>query len=176
VLDVCEQAKAFTPEDDLEDSLPTRWRIGTGGAGLTFASERTSKRTMELPTIDKRFQGSSYRFGWYADVLDVDAGAAFVFGGVTRRDHVTGDEERWVPPTGVSAGEGLFVPDESGAEGEGWILTYAYDATRDGSDLVVLDATDVAAGPVATVELPQRVPYGFHATWVPAGEMATPEA
>jgi carotenoid cleavage dioxygenase len=170
VLDVCEQARAFTPEDDLEDSLPTRWRIGTAGADLTFASERTSERTMELPTIDKRFQGSAYRYGWYADVLEVDAGAAFVFGGVTRRDHVTGDEQRWVPPAGVSAGEGLFVPDEGGAEGEGWVLTYTYDAARDGSDLVVLDATDVAAGPVATVELPQRVPCGFHATWVPSIE------
>jgi carotenoid cleavage dioxygenase len=31
----------------------------------------------------------------------------------------------------------------------------------------VLDATDVAAGPVASVQLPQRVPYGFHATWLP---------
>jgi carotenoid cleavage dioxygenase len=31
----------------------------------------------------------------------------------------------------------------------------------------VLDATDVAAGPVASVRLPQRVPYGFHAAWLP---------
>ena len=45
----------------------------------------------------------------------------------------------------------------------------AYVTTRPGdrSDLVVLDATDVARGPVATVHLPARVPYGFHATWVP---------
>jgi carotenoid cleavage dioxygenase len=34
---------------------------------------------------------------------------------------------------------------------------------------VVLDATDVGGGPVASVALPQRVPYGFHATWVPEG-------
>jgi carotenoid cleavage dioxygenase len=33
---------------------------------------------------------------------------------------------------------------------------------------VVLDARDVAAGPVATVALPQRVPFGFHGNWMPA--------
>jgi carotenoid cleavage dioxygenase len=34
----------------------------------------------------------------------------------------------------------------------------------------MLNARDVAAGPIARVALPQRVPYGFHATWVPASE------
>ena len=34
--------------------------------------------------------------------------------------------------------------------------------------VVVLDAEDVAAGPVATVALPQRVPAGFHGTWFAA--------
>jgi carotenoid cleavage dioxygenase-like enzyme len=36
------------------------------------------------------------------------------------------------------------------------------------SDLVVLDAVRLEAGPVAEVRLPQRVPFGFHGTWVPA--------
>ena len=32
----------------------------------------------------------------------------------------------------------------------------------------ILDATDVAAGPVAQVHIPVRVPAGFHGTWLPA--------
>jgi carotenoid cleavage dioxygenase-like enzyme len=33
---------------------------------------------------------------------------------------------------------------------------------------VIVDATDVRGGPVARIATPQRVPYGFHAAWVPA--------
>ena len=53
------------------------------------------------------------------------------------------------------------------AEGEGVIMTYVYDKAENSSSLVVLDARDVAAGPLARVKMPQRVPYGFHATWIP---------
>ena len=46
-------------------------------------------------------------------------------------------------------------------------MTYVYDAARDTSDFVVLAAQDFAAPPVATVPLPQRVPFGFHGSWIP---------
>jgi carotenoid cleavage dioxygenase len=52
-------------------------------------------------------------------------------------------------------------------EDEGWVMAYVYDATRDGSDLVILDAADFRAKPVATIRLPQRVPFGFHGGWIP---------
>ena len=52
-------------------------------------------------------------------------------------------------------------------EGDGYLLTYVYDDHADASELVILDARAVDDGPVATVALPQRVLYGFHATWVP---------
>ena len=38
----------------------------------------------------------------------------------------------------------------------------------DRSELLVLDATNLGAKPVARVVLPQRVPFGFHGLWVAA--------
>ncbi|WP_208949197.1 carotenoid oxygenase family protein [Streptomyces violaceusniger] len=33
---------------------------------------------------------------------------------------------------------------------------------------IVLDARDITAASVATVELPHRVPAGIHGSWIPA--------
>ncbi len=64
----------------------------------------------------------------------------------------------------------MFVPAADGTgEDEGWVLSVVYDAARDASDVVVLDATSFAGPPIATVELPARVPFGFHGSFVPAG-------
>ena len=50
------------------------------------------------------------------------------------------------------------MPASSNAdEDDGFVLTYVYDATRDASDLVILDASSFAATPLATIRLPQRV-------------------
>lgn len=56
----------------------------------------------------------------------------------------------------------------SSAEDDGWVLAYVHDAGRDACDVIVLDAQDFAAPPLATVHLPVRVPVGFHGNWVPA--------
>jgi len=69
------------------------------------------------------------------------------------------------------AGEPVFVPrDGSNGEGDGYLLTYVYDKPTDSSEFVVLDATDVAREPIARVPLPQRVPFGFHGSWLPDPE------
>ena len=64
--------------------------------------------------------------------------------------------------------EPLFVPrSDTAGEDDGWVMSYVYDAATDRSDVVILDAQDFAADPVATVHLPVRVPFGFHGSWAP---------
>jgi carotenoid cleavage dioxygenase len=91
------------------------------------------------------------------------------FDAIVRYDDLTGERTLWSAGPAGHVGESVFAADPSGsAEDDGWLLNAVYDDARDATDLVVLDARDVAAGPVATVQLPRRMPFGFHANWFPA--------
>jgi carotenoid cleavage dioxygenase len=45
-------------------------------------------------------------------------------------------------------------------------MSYVYDAARDASDVVILDAQAFDGEPLAVISLPVRVPYGFHGNWI----------
>jgi hypothetical protein len=57
------------------------------------------------------------------------------------------------------------------AEDDGWLMTCVVDLTTDTTELLVLHAQDLAAGPVATVHIPHRAPLGFHGNWIPDSEL-----
>ena len=64
-------------------------------------------------------------------------------------------------------GEPVFVPAaDRSAEDDGHLLTFVYDKPSDSSELVVLDASNPEAEPTARIQLPQRVPFGFHGSWL----------
>lgn len=52
-------------------------------------------------------------------------------------------------------------------EDDGWILSVGFDAKQQQSEVVILDAAHIEAGPVATLPLITPVGYGIHGTWVP---------
>jgi carotenoid cleavage dioxygenase-like enzyme len=81
---------------------------------------------------------------------------------------------RLMPP-GVFPSEVAFVPkrrkDEEKAEKreeEGYLVYLEYDASRHASDVVVLDAGDVAGAEIARVALPFHVPHTFHGEFEPS--------
>ncbi|WP_326643320.1 carotenoid oxygenase family protein [Streptosporangium sp. NBC_01755] len=87
---------------------------------------------------------------------------------IVKYDRATGT--RRIAPTGRDRmpGEAVFVPSAGGTrEDDGYLLTVVGDLARDTSELLVLDAGDIAAAPIATVELPRRVPGGIHGSWIP---------
>jgi carotenoid cleavage dioxygenase len=167
VIDGCRMASVFAPGGDLTNtpSRPHRWTVDVSGSQLRVTDERIAGRQMDLPTIDPRRRGRDYRYAWFADTRR--ATGTVDFAGVVARDVRRGRNEVWDPGRGRHAGEGLFVPGGDG-EGDGWVLTFLYDRRTDTSDLVILDASEVRRGPVARIRMPTRVPFGFHATWVPA--------
>jgi carotenoid cleavage dioxygenase len=168
VLDVSRLPKVFDGYDLGPPPRLHRWRINTSGASLAFRDEQRSDADAELPSIDKRYTGRAYRHGWR--VMSRTLADDIKFGGAVHTDARTGQETVWDPGEQFSAGEWLFVP-TGDAEAEGVLMSYVYDHAEQRSALVLLDARDVGAGPVARIPLPVRVPYGFHATWVPAGEI-----
>ena len=50
---------------------------------------------------------------------------------------------------------------------KGWLLSVVYNRATEKSEVIVVDAMRVDAGPIARVLLPRRVPFGFHGMWVP---------
>jgi carotenoid cleavage dioxygenase-like enzyme len=163
VLDVCRLDSTFAPAGLASASTRHRWTIGTTGSGLTFRDQVVDVPPADLPTIDSRQRGRTWRHAWLAELTSRPGDVSFT--GCQHIDMTNGRLDRWVPGPGRHSGEWLFVPGGPG-EGEGWVMAFVYDAATDRSDLVVLDALDVARGPVAEVHLPVRVPYGFHAAFV----------
>jgi carotenoid cleavage dioxygenase len=139
------------------DGVMWRWTIDL--ATGTVEERQLDDRPVEFPRIDDRLAGLPARYGIAVGdgsllQYDLETGAA--------QEHHFGDDTNRGEP-----GEAVFVPADSTVdERAGWYLTYVYDPVRKGSDLVILDASDIIAEPVARVRLPQRVPHGFHGNWV----------
>jgi carotenoid cleavage dioxygenase len=124
---------------------------------------------LELPRIDDRRQGWPHRFSYMVGSSSGmhDASDPALWDMIVKTDHKAGTAKARVI-AGRRVSEVVFVPDSHAAgEDEGWLLGYAYDASADRSELLVLDASDIGAGPVGRVRLPDRVPAGFHGGWVP---------
>lgn len=140
-----------------------RWTLDPSAPSDCFRTEVLDDRPGEFPRIDERRSGLPNRFGAYLAGPRVDG----AFDALCWRDLQRGQVERFELPEGDALSEAVFVPRHAtAAEGDGWLLTVAWRAAENRSDLLVLDTAGLAKGPVATVHLPHRVPFGFHGNWV----------
>ena len=64
-------------------------------------------------------------------------------------------------------GEPLFIATPGGAEDDGVIVTLVFDAERKRTDIVGLDARNLAAKPLFAARLTHHVPFMLHGTFTP---------
>jgi carotenoid cleavage dioxygenase len=141
-----------------------RWVLDPATGALSEAP--LADRPIEFPTLDDERVGRDARYR-YA-VADSGAAAAIV-----KFDATTGEMAEHPVGADTVAGEAVFVPGDAPdrAEDDGWLLTITTRRDGSASQLLVLDATDVAGPPVAAVTLPRGVPSGFHGAWIPDGAL-----
>jgi len=142
-----------------------RFNLRTGAT----REEQLDDANTEFPSIDLSRIGRPNR---YAYNVHISPEPTLLFDGIVKYDLVNGTDERWSCGAGRWASESPFAPRPNAAsDDDGYLVSFVYDQLEDRSEVVILDASDLTAGPVARVLLPQRVPIGFHATWVPGWKL-----
>jgi carotenoid cleavage dioxygenase len=164
VLDVVRHPKMFASDfRGPNEGAPTleRWTLDPRGGRAQ--EQQLDEQGQEFPRLDERRIGRPYRFGYTAAF-----GSGLAMGGLFKHDLRDGKRELHHEGPARRFMEPVFVPRSAdAAEDDGYVLAYLHDAATDRSDVVILHAQDFAGGPLATIQLPDRVPFGFHGSWVP---------
>jgi all-trans-8'-apo-beta-carotenal 15,15'-oxygenase len=140
------------------------WRFELNLATSQVRSKLLEPRCCEFPTINPTKVGHPYRYVYLGAAATLDGNAPLQ--SVLKLDLEKGTQQLWTAaPTGY-VNEPIFVPRPGGTqEDDGWLLVMTYDALRDRSTVVILDAADLTRGAVATLSLTHHIPYGLHGSW-----------
>ncbi|MBU6188758.1 MAG: carotenoid oxygenase family protein [Betaproteobacteria bacterium] len=123
----------------------------------------------EFPVINSTMQGVRTRYSWNLLMGRVNRPEEPRFGGLARYDLETGRCQVYHEGPSKWWSEAPFAPaDAMKAEDDGYLVGFMTDHETLQSYCTVFDARDVSRGPVARIRVPERVPNGFHATWVSA--------
>jgi len=124
-------------------------------------------RNTEFPAMNNGMLGQKTRYS-YNVALANDPTMRFT--ALVKYDTDTGAADSYELGPGRSGSEAVFAPRPNATgEDDGYVISFVHDGPADRSDVLVFDAQHISRGPVATIALPQRVPLGFHACWVPGG-------
>ncbi len=144
-----------------------RWRFNlvTGAVSEGPIEEQAS----EFGMINPAHAGRPYRYTWGVTARP----GWFLFDGLTRLDVQTGERQEYRFPQGVYCSESPMAPaNPSGAEDDGYVLTFVTDMNAGTSSCLIFAAADIAAGPLATIRLPQRICVGTHSYWAGREKLA----
>ncbi|MFM6339984.1 MAG: carotenoid oxygenase family protein [Dolichospermum sp.] len=139
-----------------------RWRfnLSTG----TVTEEQLDDVPGEFPRVNENLLGRKTQYGYLGKIV---SGQNPLFDGVIKYDFENGTSQTHEFGKNRYGAESVFVPSPNAtAEDQGWLVTFVYDENSQRSELLVINAEDMTSEPIARVIIPQRVPYGFHGTWI----------
>lgn len=140
-----------------------RWRFNLRTGQTTEGP--LEEDVSEFPVVSNDIVGLPYRYTYNATFIPGD----WFIGGLKRFDVTNGSEARYAFGERRYGSEAaVALRPNAKSEDDGYLLTFVTDMNTETSECVILDAADIAAGPVARVILPGRITNGTHACWVEA--------
>ena len=144
--------------------LLTRWTLNLSNGNAY--EQQLDDQPAEFPRMHPNLNGQFNQFGYS---LGTGSQQKPDFGRIIKYDFTKNINEVYELGEGKRGAEPVFIPSENQKyEDEGYLMAYVYDKASDKSDLVIFNAQSIKSGPIAQIKLPQRVPFGFHGSWVPA--------
>ncbi len=143
-----------------------QWRFNLT-TGQTRESVVDDILNTEFPMINGWYQGHKNRYSYHVLMGRMRTLEQPHFAGIAKYDLDKGSAVAWHPGEGYWFSEAPFAPrDHARSEDDGYLVGFVWNGQDNRSEVWVLDAQHLADGPLARVILPQRVPNGFHSTWV----------
>ncbi len=122
-----------------------------------------SSQCCEFAMVNPKFQGYSAEFSWMATAEKPIGNGPLQ--AIKKLNLKSKEAIYWsIAPRGFVS-EPIMVPcNSSSNEDDGWVLVLIWNGAKQKNELIVLKANDLSHE--ATLEIPIKIPYGLHGSWV----------
>lgn len=171
VVDVVEFEKPLYPEYQVVPALftdtfrgrPVRLVVDPSAPAIVERRTLSYDHSPDFPAHDPAVTGLPYEHFWMLGIGRAGRPGRKFFDELVRVDWASGSVDVYHAPAGCYlGGEPVYVP---GPGGRGVAVCQQFDAERVASSFLVFDAFALAAGPVATIDLPSAIPLLFHSVF-----------
>ncbi|NJN78892.1 MAG: carotenoid oxygenase family protein [Saprospiraceae bacterium] len=152
-----------------QQNTPELYRMVVNPTRGIVSANALDDQFIEFPIIDVRKIGQKYNYGYAArrDMKRDDEIEKAYFTELIQYDFEKKTHTLHKLLKGQYVGEPTFVPHPyKDSETDGVIVAFVYDENTQKSKLIVIEPLNFDKAPLAIVELPFRVPNGFHGDWI----------
>ncbi|VVA18885.1 PREDICTED: 9-cis-epoxycarotenoid dioxygenase [Prunus dulcis] len=156
----------FNECDEKLESVLSEIRLNLKTGKSTRRRICTENVNLEAGMVNRNKLGRKTRFAYLALAEPWPKVSGFA-----KVDLSTGEVKKHIYGDEKYGGEPLFLPRDPNSENEddGYILAFVHDEKEWKSELQIVNAMDLKVE--ATIQLPSRVPYGFHGTFISSKDL-----
>ncbi|TVU09155.1 hypothetical protein EJB05_42597, partial [Eragrostis curvula] len=161
-----------------------QWRLNLKTKAVSGEYLTGTDFSMEFPMINNQYTGMQHSYA-YAQVVDSLTSSSDncekvnpKYGGfaklcLDKRNNSEVSESdlietqyHWLGKNMFCSGAAFVARVGGSCEDDGWIISFVHNEKTNTSQVYIIDAKRFEDAPVARITLPQRVPYGFHGTFI----------